>query len=488
MPGAKPHIIKTQFVEVEFENSGSFRDAYEFKIHLSEVCRNKLLPAVEELFDAKCSNDKIISIDRLIVDSGIFENDGWENRFVDETVSKLGQYLDELSNNENSVNDDQDDLDVRGEDVTIYDNTGESEAILHFLKHGVLPWFSTLHSQAELCSSLEVLLNTNTQFRDEVRELILTDEIVFKRCVLQFKDEEIIELLVSQSEKDDTLNLARRLHQSWNNIFDVLRISPGSKKVIFFKALRSAYLHSTNDMIELMSANIVKLLDEKERETLNNLTDRIEEYKFSPDERMILNNIREKDLNLREAKEVEHNDSRTTESDEVAFFEEHPVYLSNSGLVLLHPFLSRLFANIGYTRDDQWISEDSHRRSLVLCQYLIYGHAEYAEFELLLNKILTGYPLDESLPVDIELSDFEKNEANDLLKSVIKHWSALKNTSLEALQETFFQRDGRIVRADTGWLLKVDQKTFDVLLDKIPWGFSTIKTPWMNEILSVEWI
>jgi len=132
VPRTKPHIIKTQFVEVEFEHSGSFRDACEFKVHLSEVCRNKLLPAVEELFDRKCSNDKIISIDRLIVDSGIFENDDWENRFVDETVLKLGQYLDELSKNENSVNDDQDDLGVRGEDVRIYDNTGEPKAILHF--------------------------------------------------------------------------------------------------------------------------------------------------------------------------------------------------------------------------------------------------------------------------------------------------------------------------------------------------------------------
>jgi len=163
------------------------------------------------------------------------------------------------------------------------------------------------------------------------------------------------------------------------------------------------------------------------------------------------------------------------------------VYISNAGLVLLHPFLHHLFENIGHTVKNAWNSPELRHRSLVLTQYLVHGKDEYAEQDLLLNKLLTGYPLEAPLPLDTVLSDFEKKEAEELLESVIAHWKALRNTGIAAFQGTFLQRAGKLSKRDKGWLLEVDQQVQDVLLGKIPWGFSTIKTPWMNEILAVEW-
>jgi Contractile injection system tape measure protein len=91
------------------------------------------------------------------------------------------------------------------------------------------------------------------------------------------------------------------------------------------------------------------------------------------------------------------------------------------------------------------------------------------------------------IPVELSFHEAEWKEADLLLESVIEHWKVLKNTSVNGLRETFFKRDGLIMKNDVGWLLKVERKTLDVLLDNIPWGFSTLHLQWMPEVLHVEW-
>jgi len=73
------------------------------------------------------------------------------------------------------------------------------------------------------------------------------------------------------------------------------------------------------------------------------------------------------------------------------------------------------------------------------------------------------------------------------LIAVINHWEVLKNTSADGLREAFLQRRGKLSRVDGGWLMQVEQRAIDVLLNKLPWGISIIKLPWMNEMLFVEW-
>lgn len=477
MATSKPHIIKTQFVDVEFVNTP---DALEFNVRLSEVCRDKLLPAIERLFDTRSSGNQIISIDSLQVDAGILEKEDWENRFVDETINRLAEYLDNLQAGKDSAVQVQS---VRGEGAKLLDEDNDSQVILHYLKYGVLPWYSSIHSQSELTSLLKTLVNGGGDFLRELRRLAISNKSAFDRVVMQFEVEGVIKTLIGESDAVEVTELYR----GWGAIFEVLHISRQEQRITFFTALRSIVNEGyRNRMTEHVSVGIQNSLGKEKQELLARVAENKERYGLTEREQLILNYAL-KDKSKKEASEKDYSKKPDDNSEGVTFFEENPVYISNSGLVLLHPFLSRLFENIGYTKKDEWISEELHQRSLVLCHYLVAGVAEYGEFELLLNKIMTGYPVSESLPFEIILSDFEKNEAADLLKSVIKHWSALKNTSVQGLQQTFLQRDGKVVRADTGWLLQVEQKTFDILLDKIPWGFSTIKTPWMDEILSVEW-
>ena len=106
---------------------------------------------------------------------------------------------------------------------------------------------------------------------------------------------------------------------------------------------------------------------------------------------------------------------------------------------------------------------------------------------LLLPKLLCALNFEEPVPNKIDLSEKEKEESETLLKSVLGHWEPLRRTSIEGLRQTFFQREGRLTPTETGWKLRVEQKTVDILLDKLPWGYSTIKLPWMKNILNVEW-
>ena len=123
----------------------------------------------------------------------------------------------------------------------------------------------------------------------------------------------------------------------------------------------------------------------------------------------------------------------------------------------------------------------------MLLHYLATGETKVAEFNLLLAKLLCAVDFEEPIPNFIELTEKEKEESGNLLKSVTEHWAPLKNTSAEGLRNSFFEREGKLTQTETGWLLLVEQKTIDILLDKLPWGIGTIKLPWMKNTLNVEW-
>ncbi len=49
--------------------------------------------------------------------------------------------------------------------------------------------------------------------------------------------------------------------------------------------------------------------------------------------------------------------------------------------------------------------------------------------------------------------------------------------------------DGGFLRGGSGgtWLLRVERVSYDVVLDRFPWGLGWVKLPWMEAPLYVEW-
>lgn len=161
------------------------------------------------------------------------------------------------------------------------------------------------------------------------------------------------------------------------------------------------------------------------------------------------------------------------------------IYIENAGLVLLAPFIPRFFGILGIVENNSFNSKDL---ALALLQWLVTGKELYAEFDLVLPKIICGMEPEDPVIIIAHLPQGFKKEGEILLQSVIEHWSILKNTSIEGLRESFLQREGKLSFQQNEWLLQVEQKPYDMLLEHLPWNISMTRLSWMPYLLRTEWI
>jgi hypothetical protein len=163
------------------------------------------------------------------------------------------------------------------------------------------------------------------------------------------------------------------------------------------------------------------------------------------------------------------------------------VYIANAGIVLIGPYLPRLFSMLELTHETAFTSTSCAHRAVHLIQYIATGATTTPEPMLVLNKILCGLPISEPIPLDIDLRTRERAAVEEMLTAIIAHWQAIGRTSIAGLRESFLQREGRLVCAEESWQLRVESKCFDMLLDRLPWGYTTVKFPWMKRVLHVDW-
>ncbi|HEY1396378.1 contractile injection system tape measure protein, partial [Roseateles sp.] len=163
------------------------------------------------------------------------------------------------------------------------------------------------------------------------------------------------------------------------------------------------------------------------------------------------------------------------------------IAVGNAGLVLVSPYLPRLFSMLGLADERAFTGPEAASRAALLLQALATGHAAAPESELVLNKLLCGLPLDAPLPRLIDLSDAEREAIDGLIGAVIQHWRILGTTSIDGLRGTFLRRAGHLERRDDAWQLSVEPGPFDMLIDQLPWGYATLRHPWMERVIHVDW-
>jgi hypothetical protein len=166
---------------------------------------------------------------------------------------------------------------------------------------------------------------------------------------------------------------------------------------------------------------------------------------------------------------------------------DETIYIGNAGLVLAGPYLPRLLTRLGLLVDDRFANEAAARRAVQVLQVVVDGRPETPEHRLALNKLLCGVPQATPVAREIELTAAEQHAITSLLEALIGHWTALGRTSVQGLRESFLQREGALRRTDEGWRLLVMSRPFDMLLDRLPWGFRTCRFPWMDQVLHVDW-
>jgi hypothetical protein len=120
-------------------------------------------------------------------------------------------------------------------------------------------------------------------------------------------------------------------------------------------------------------------------------------------------------------------------------------------------------------------------------EYLVNSRQKNYEYTLQLNKLLCGIDTREPIAGYKRLTSLEKNEANDLITSVISHWKAIRSTSVRGLQSSFLRRKGLLTENEDYWILQVEKASYDLLLDSLPWNYRQIKFSWMKKMIQVEW-
>src|SRR5262249_48913466 len=123
------------------------------------------------------------------------------------------------------------------------------------------------------------------------------------------------------------------------------------------------------------------------------------------------------------------------------------VCVNCAGLVLLHPFLPRLFEVLDTTKDDELVQHD---RALCLLHFLATGERRAPEYELLFPKLLCNLPLEAPVGAPRALTSAEEEEALALLEAVVRHWDALGDTSVDALRGTYLARPGKFFQRNNG--------------------------------------
>lgn len=165
-------------------------------------------------------------------------------------------------------------------------------------------------------------------------------------------------------------------------------------------------------------------------------------------------------------------------------------FIDNAGLCLLSAWFLRLLSMLDYLNEARKDIKDtkSRIRAIFLLQYLTYQEEkEYWETELVFNRLLVGLPMHIPLPKRLELTAEEKQIADSLLSAVKAHWPKMNGTSMKGFLQSFVTRTGRLEEQDEKWVLTVDDKAFDILLDSVPWGFRQIRLPWLKKYIQVKW-
>jgi len=162
--------------------------------------------------------------------------------------------------------------------------------------------------------------------------------------------------------------------------------------------------------------------------------------------------------------------------------------IDDAGLVLIWPFLGRLFERTGLQEDGRFV-DGGVMQAVALLKYLATGEPGLAEYHLPLAKLLLGLRAEDEYVPGPPPTPEQLGECDRLLATVLDHVPKTMTTikSIDGLRATYLRRPGLLGVRDGAWLLRVEHRPHDVLLERLPWSWSWIKMDWMFIPLQVEW-
>jgi len=497
------HIIRKTMVSVTAVTS----DGFSLQSTISRILNGEVKDRLEYLFDATSNEDEWLVIDKLEVDIEANSVEELERNLADLIIQRVKEQLHDRSaavKEQKSIHIDLTDQPVESKMLNSLDRS--FVAFVHFLENGNLPWWYTMMSHTEFENDLLSLFQTlaiEKEYPSVMSYLATLGKVLklvtsAKRLVNQFSKDvvmAVLTLLIRQHQDltseavqiayEEVVKIIKTRHtttlkNTWSQLdawlIQKIAISGGTANLIIGEWIGEItfrlYQHDSEYFIKAVKRNRI-----------------LKKYTLIPPLPDFLAN-----LNLgSDSPESKRSplstpgfkNAKDSQSENEKIISQAGVPIANAGLVIVAPFLERLFSICNLLTEG---SIYGHNKALALLHYMAFGNLEYYEYDLVLPKILCGVDAKEPVEMVGILSVDELDEVNDLLQSVIENWGALKNTSPDGLRETFLQRKGILTFRDDEWLLQVEQHTVDILLESLPWTIGYIKLPWMEKVLRTQWI
>lgn len=469
------HRIRRQVLDLELPRE---EGAIALQRQAGRVFQEKVLPKLDELFSRIAPADRIVRIDFLEIDLGNIGASNWEKQFVERCIDHISKQVTQRAFEAgSSVNTGVQTLSAEDNALTVFH---------FFLQMGALPWYAKGLKLIELENLLhEAVSKQAGVFSVTILPLLQKHPGAFQRLVWQFSLPFSIEVIET----------ALRLAPGW--VEHALQIRQSQTGRVMEKQNRLHFLQTLLSAPEAVltqppgAAIVTQFFSGKALEVAAPEPVRVKGAAPAAEE---------VPGTARAETEVELPVARPKAAVTVAQQPGKPkgtrlaadpegVFVEHAGLVLLGVYLPAFFSELQLVAAGAFHSIEHQHRAIHLLHFLATGLENPEEPVLVLPKILCGLELEEPVPLELELSDFEKSEALDLLKAVVQNWPALKNTSPEGLQEGFLRRSGHLLWSDThvAWILRPERLGLDMLLERLPWSISVIKMPWMQGMVQVEW-
>lgn len=509
------HSIQKVFLEID---TSSMVMANAIKNNLAVFLQNEVVPILEKQFSLiKNIDNQIIQIDKLeiSIDSHNGKSDFY---FSDEIKNKIEKEVQKTLNKlqKKTKNKAENELDI----LTISPEDKELKTLLYFIENGSMPWWVSNINEVHFFKKTNLDRFKNDLFRIPFFKLI-KEKKVQNRIINQFSNPEIAVLvsaiLDSENQKKalsknillELLNQKTHAFKAafWQLIFDFW-VEKKTISLIAFYHKEQDQFPSDKISFELFIQNIKSFvpLDLDEKELIQMESDYLVSEKEKqiikphPDTKYDTNKEDKKtesgiEISTVKDKTITKNNDQLKDTQSENDPENDPFeddkqsskycYVQNAGLIILHPFLKELLKSC-HLIDDSNTFLDKELAAHILHYAATKKENDY-EHLMLFEKFLCGIPLQQSIQREIKIEDKHKQQVEEMLDSVVLHWSALKNTSTAVLRSEFLQREGKLDWSESNPKLSIERKTQDLLLEKIPWNITIVKIPWIQKLIYTQW-
>ena len=533
MPG-RDHIIRKQVIDLDIDGRLSGQDIQE---RVSRLFNDRLISLIENYLDRIDSPPGTTQIPLLEIDLGVIKAEKLEELFEMRLEQEINVLIEDA---ESSY---EDDVEPARTNVVPEEQT-DLILVACFLETGTFPWWQKNGTTELFIQALRNILKKETQPGDLLR-ILFAEATAIKRLVYTIDDRLLREIAAIISGNDHAVKEALD-EITFQRVYRVFqkKLTPSVFRKIWWTDLLTFSLHQSwakgKEAPQLISLFFELQVADKKIAAQQNLLSYYREQLAVLDKLLVvfapaavengrvkqdipalqqyfntmrsMFNIKEADAKNKAQSSAEHSGSNIKEntqnhtsaknkeideqperdagtSGSENFSDIDKLYIQNAGLVLLWPYLPRLFNILELTNDNEFINGYAAVKACLVLQYLAQGEdLELFEPMLPLNKLLAGIGVFD--PVDLqtdELTPGERETCNDMLGAVIANFEMWKGLSVDSLRSAYMQREGIISERDGHWVLQVQRETFDVILDRLPWGKNIIKLPWMTDLIYVEW-